>query len=67
LNCCSNTNNAYYQFKGTGVGTIFGASQGQISFNLTSRYSFAQRQAQAAGQRYAFDVADVAANICSTS
>jgi hypothetical protein len=58
LNCCGNANNAYYQFKGVGVGTVFGASQGQITFNLTSRYSFAQRKSQAAGQRYTFDVRD---------
>jgi len=58
LNCCSNTSNAYYQFTGAAVGSIFGASQGSISFALTSRYSFAQRQASASSPRYAFDVRD---------
>lgn len=33
-------------------------NQGQISFYLKSRYSFAQRKASASGQRYAFDVRD---------
>lgn len=58
LNCCGNAGNAYYHFTGAGVGMVFGVSQGQVSFNLTSRYSFAQRKASAAGQRYAFDVRD---------
>lgn len=58
LNCCSNTNNAYYKFTGATVGSVFGMSKGQISFTLTSRYSFAQRQANAAAARYAFDVRD---------
>ncbi len=49
LNCCSNTNNAYYQFTGSTIGNIFNAGQGQISFYLESRYSFAQRQSNAAG------------------
>jgi hypothetical protein len=58
LNCCSNTNDAYYKFTGATVGNIFNLSQGQISFSLKSRYSFAQRQSTAAAQRYAFDVRD---------
>jgi hypothetical protein len=33
-------------------------NQGQISFYLKSRYSFAQRQTSAATYRYAFDVRD---------
>jgi hypothetical protein len=33
-------------------------NQGQISFYLKSRYSFAQRQASAAAPRYTFDVRD---------
>ncbi len=57
LNCCSNTNNAYYKFTGPTVGTIFNIPQGQISFTLKSRYSFAQRQSNA-GFRYAFDARD---------
>jgi hypothetical protein len=40
------------------VGNVFNLAQGQISFTLKSRYSFAQRQTSAAGQRYAFDVRD---------
>jgi uncharacterized protein (TIGR03790 family) len=58
LNCCGNGNNAYYKFTGAAVGNIFNAGQGQISFYLKSRYSFAQRLANAATARYAFDVRD---------
>ena len=58
LNCCSNSGNAYYKFTGTTIGNIFNLSQGQVTFNLQSRYSFAQRQASAATARYAFDVRD---------
>jgi hypothetical protein len=55
LNCCARTNNAYYAFGGTTLGSIFNVSQGQITFYLKSRYSFAQRQASAASPRYTFD------------
>ncbi|MGA7240081.1 MAG: TIGR03790 family protein, partial [Bryobacteraceae bacterium] len=58
LNCCVNGNNAYYKFTGSTVGNIFNTSQGQITFYLKSRYSFAQRTANAATSRYAFDVRD---------
>jgi hypothetical protein len=58
LNCCTNSNSAYYKFTGAGVGSIFNASQGQVSFYLKSRYSFAQRQTSAAAPRYTFDVRD---------
>src|ERR1017187_9970527 len=58
LNCCVNTNNAYYKFTGTTVGNIFNVNQGQISFYLKSRYSFAQRQSVAGSARFAFDVRD---------
>ena len=58
LNCCLNGNNAYYKFTGSTVGNIFNVNQGQITFYLKSRYSFAQRQANASGPRYAFDVRD---------
>ena len=58
LSCCTNTNNAYYKFTGTGVGTIFNLTQGQITFSLKSRYSFTQRLASATAPRYAFDVRD---------
>lgn len=56
LNCCGNTGNAYYKFTGTTVGSIFNVNQGQISFYLKSRYSFAQRQA--ISPRFVFDVRD---------
>jgi len=49
---------AYYKFTGAAVGSIFNPSQGQVSFYLQSRYSFAQRQAIASSPRYAFDVRD---------
>ena len=62
LNCCANTNNAFYRFTGSTVGNIFNLSQGQVSFNLTSRYSFAQRQASAASPRLVFAVQDANAN-----
>jgi len=58
LSCCSNTNTAFYKFTGQAVGNIFNASQGQVTFYLKSRYSFAQRQSTAAASRYAFDVRD---------
>jgi hypothetical protein len=58
LNCCSNTNDAYFKFTGATLGSLFSVNQGQISFNLVSRYSFAQRQTSAAAPRYAFDVRD---------
>jgi hypothetical protein len=58
LNCCANTNDAYYKFTGAAIGNIFNVSQGQVSFYLLSRYSFAQREASAASPRYAFDVRD---------
>jgi hypothetical protein len=57
LNCCG-TSNAYYKFTGSTIGNIFNVNQGQISFYLESRYSFAQRQATASAARYAFDVRD---------
>ena len=56
LNCCVNSNDAYYKFVGRTVGSIFNVTQGQISFYLKSRYSFAQRSATASSPRYAFDV-----------
>jgi len=57
LGCCSNSNNAYYKFSGTGVGSLFNVNKGEVVFYLTSRYSFAQRKASP-GQRYVFDVRD---------
>ncbi len=58
LNCCVNANNAYYKFTGSTIGNIFNVNQGQITFYLKSRYSFAQRTANSSGPRYAFDVRD---------
>lgn len=58
LNCCTNYNTAYYKFTGAAIGRIFNPGQGQISFTLESRYSFAQRQANAWTPRFAFDVRD---------
>src|SRR4029079_17913414 len=58
LNCCTNTNNAYYKFTGAMIGNIFSVSPGQVSFYLQSRRSFAQRQSSAAAARYAYDVRD---------
>ncbi len=56
LNCCSNTNNAYLKFTGAAIGSIFNVNQGQISFYLESRHSFAQRQTLS--PLAAFDVRD---------
>jgi hypothetical protein len=58
LNCCANSGNAYYKFAGPAVGTIFNVNEGQISFYLQSRHSFAQRVATAPEPRYVFDVRD---------
>jgi len=58
LNCCTNTNNAYYKFTGTAVGNIINVNQGKISFYLKSRYSYAQRQAGRTSPRMTFDVRD---------
>jgi hypothetical protein len=58
LNCCTNTNQAYYKFTGAGIGNIFNMKQGRISFTLQSRHSFAERQASVVSPRYAFDVRD---------
>ena len=58
LNCCANSANAYYKFTGTTVGSIFNVNQGQISFYLKSRQSFAQRLASATLYRQVFDVRD---------
>lgn len=58
LNCCANTNNAYYLFTGAALANVFGMAQGKIAFNLHSRYTFAQRKASAATGRFAFDAVD---------
>ncbi len=58
-NCCDNSNTAYYKFTGPAIGNVFSSNQGQISFYLKSRYSFAQRKSSAAAPRFAFDVLDL--------
>src|SRR5260370_37858750 len=58
MNCWNSVNTAYYKFTGAAVGNLFNVNQGQISFYLKSRYSFAQRQTSAAAMRFAFDVRD---------
>ena len=59
VNCCSNYGNAYYQFTGSQIGSVFNIGGGQVSFILTSRQSWAQRQTAAGSQsRYTFDVRD---------
>ena len=58
LQCCGNSANAYYKFSGTTVGSIFNVNQGQISFYLKSRQSFAQRLASGTSYRQVLDVRD---------
>jgi hypothetical protein len=58
LNCCVNTNNAYFKFGGATIGNIFNATQGQVSFALQSRYTYSQRKTNASAARYAFDARD---------
>src|SRR5260370_9946435 len=58
LQCCGNSDDAYYKFTGTTVGSIFNVNQGQISFYLKSRQSFAQRLASATSYRQVLDVRD---------
>jgi len=58
LQCCDNAANAYYKFTGPTIGSIFNVNQGQISFYLKSRQSFAQRQASATSYRQVLDVRD---------
>ena len=55
LNCCTNTGNAYYRFTGPTLGTIFDSASGQITFNVKSRQSWAQRKA-AGSYRVILDV-----------
>ena len=58
MQCCGNSANAYYKFSGTTIGSIFNVNQGQISFYLKSRQSFAQRLASATSNRQVLDVRD---------
>jgi len=55
--CCDNSSSAYYEFNGASVGTIFDTNQGQVSFNLTSRSTVAQRMAAGVTQSV-YDVRD---------
>jgi len=57
LNCCAGGNNANYKFTGAALGQIFNGTQGQITLDLQSRYSFAQR-GTASSYRAVFDVRD---------
>jgi hypothetical protein len=58
LNCCGNSNNAYFKFTGAAIGDIFDTSQGQVSFTLQSRSGFAQRQIAGVSERYSFAAMD---------
>ena len=58
LKCCGNTDSAFYRFTGTTVGSIFNVNQGQISFYLKSRQSFAQRVASKTPSRFVLYVRD---------
>jgi hypothetical protein len=54
-----NTNTAFYAFAGQPVGHIFNQAGGEVSFYLTSSYSFAQRAAlPQPNARMVFDVYD---------
>jgi hypothetical protein len=57
LNCCNLNANAYYSFKGTQLANVFSADAGEISFNLKSRQSWAQRKTNT-GHRTVLDVED---------
>jgi len=63
LQCCGNTANAYYKFTGATVGSIFNVSQGQISFYLKSRQSYAQRVASGTSYRQVLDVRDATTHL----
>ena len=63
LACCQNTNTAHYRFTGATVGSVFNVAQGQISFYLKSRQSFAQRLAGTALPRQVLDVRDASTHL----
>jgi uncharacterized protein (TIGR03437 family) len=63
LQCCDNLTNAYYKFTGATVGSIFNVNQGQITFYLKSRQSFAQRLASDTSYRQVFDVRDASTHL----
>jgi chitodextrinase len=58
--CCTNVNNANYEFTGTSIGTIFNEQSGQISFSLTSRQNWQTRKTET--YRTVFTVQDVPGN-----
>ena len=63
LNCCDDSANAYYKFPGTTVGSVFNVSQGQISFYLKSRQTFAHRLASGTLPQQVLDVRDGSAHL----
>jgi hypothetical protein len=56
-NCCAGVNNANYKFTGAAIGGIFNETDGQVTLDLQSRFSFAAR-ATASSYRAVFDVRD---------
>src|ERR1039457_5255601 len=61
LNCCSLSADAYYTFKGSQLANVFSANGGEISFNLQSRQSWAQRKTNTS-YRTLLDVEDTIGN-----
>lgn len=57
LRCCANTGQSYYKFTGASVGSLFDVKEGELSFQLTSRMTFAERRA-AGSYRTVFHVRD---------
>jgi hypothetical protein len=54
-----NTNTAFYRFTGSGVANLFNSDQGELSFYLKSKYSFAERATLPSyNYRFAFDATD---------
>jgi hypothetical protein len=54
-----NVNAAFYSFRGTSVQDLFSPTRNQVSFKLTSQYSFAERLALPShNYRWVFDVYD---------
>jgi hypothetical protein len=58
LNCCDPSNTAFYKFTGSTLGSIFNVAQGQITFYLKSRASFATRVGYGGNRRAVFTVTD---------
>ena len=54
-----NSNTAFYSFTGAQLGNVFNTDQGEVSFYLKSKYSFAERQALPwANYRFVFGAQD---------